>query len=113
MRLFVAVTDNDWFKLHASKSDVAEVNFWRPSPTATFVALERIAPVQVSLAGQLHYGRRVLHALPPATNQPGVGDVPGRKRSPVARGNAGASRALPTRVNRAKPESAHWLHHAG
>lgn len=39
MRLYVAVTDNDWFALHASKSEVEEVNFWRPSPEATFKAL--------------------------------------------------------------------------
>jgi len=40
MRLFVAVTDNDWFSLHASKEFVDEVNFWRPSPQATFKVLE-------------------------------------------------------------------------
>jgi len=40
MRIFVAVTDRDWFTLHASKSKVDEVNFWRPSPTATFKALQ-------------------------------------------------------------------------
>ena len=40
MRLFVAVTDNDWFSLHASKKTVEEVNFWRPSPDASFKALE-------------------------------------------------------------------------
>jgi putative restriction endonuclease len=40
MRLFVAVTDNDWFALHASKAAVEEVNFWRPSPEATFKALQ-------------------------------------------------------------------------
>jgi putative restriction endonuclease len=40
MRLYVAVTDNDWFALHASKTDVEEVNFWRPSPEATFKALQ-------------------------------------------------------------------------
>ena len=39
MNFFVAVTDYDWFQLHASKSDVAEVNFWRPSPEASFKAL--------------------------------------------------------------------------
>lgn len=39
MRLFVAVTDNDWFALHASASRVDEVNFWRPTPEATFRAL--------------------------------------------------------------------------
>jgi len=40
MRLYVAVTDNDWFDLHASKTEVEEVNFWRPSPEATFKALQ-------------------------------------------------------------------------
>jgi hypothetical protein len=41
MRLFVAVTDKDWFALDASKPNVEEVNFWRPSPDATFKALHR------------------------------------------------------------------------
>jgi putative restriction endonuclease len=48
MRLYVAVTDKDWFALHASKPEVEEVNFWRPSPDATFKALqpgERTLPV--------------------------------------------------------------------
>ena len=40
MRLFLAVTDNDWFAQHAAKSGVDEVNFWRPSPDATFKALQ-------------------------------------------------------------------------
>jgi putative restriction endonuclease len=40
MRIFVAITDNDWYQLHASRTHVDEVNFWRPSPTANFVALQ-------------------------------------------------------------------------
>ncbi len=40
MRLFVAVTDSEWFNLHASNSRVDEVNFWRPSPDASFKALQ-------------------------------------------------------------------------
>ena len=40
MRLYVAVTDKDWFALHASKPEVEEVNFWRPSPDAAFKALQ-------------------------------------------------------------------------
>ncbi len=39
MRIFVGVTDKDWFTLHASRPHVDEVNFSRPSPTATFKAL--------------------------------------------------------------------------
>jgi hypothetical protein len=38
-RIFVAITDNNWYQLHASRTNVDEVNFWRPSPTANFVAL--------------------------------------------------------------------------
>lgn len=40
MRLYIGVTDNDWFALHAGKQSVDEVNFWRPSPDATFKALQ-------------------------------------------------------------------------
>jgi putative restriction endonuclease len=40
MRIFLGVTDKDWFSLHTARPDVDEVNFWRPSPTATFKALE-------------------------------------------------------------------------
>jgi putative restriction endonuclease len=40
MRIFVGITDQDWFDLHASRTNVDEVNFWRPSPTATFKALQ-------------------------------------------------------------------------
>ena len=40
MNFFVAVTDYDWFQLHASKPRVDEVNFWRPSSEAPFKALQ-------------------------------------------------------------------------
>ncbi len=40
MRIFIGVTDKDWFTLHASRPSVDEVNFWRPSPTAAFKALD-------------------------------------------------------------------------
>jgi putative restriction endonuclease len=40
MRIFVGVTDKDWFTLHGSRAQVDEVNFWRPSPSATFKALD-------------------------------------------------------------------------
>jgi hypothetical protein len=39
MRLFVGVTDWEWFRLHASKPRVDEVNFWTPSPDLPFRAL--------------------------------------------------------------------------
>lgn len=40
MSFFVAVTDYDWFLLHASKTRLEEVNFWRPSSEASFKALK-------------------------------------------------------------------------
>lgn len=40
MRLYVAVTNNDWFALHASKNQVDEVNFWRPSAGTNFKVLQ-------------------------------------------------------------------------
>ena len=40
MRIFVGVTDKNWFTLLSSRSNTDEVNFWRPSPSATFKALD-------------------------------------------------------------------------
>jgi putative restriction endonuclease len=40
MRIFVSVTDKDWFTFQSSRATVDEVNFWRPSPNATFRALD-------------------------------------------------------------------------
>ena len=40
MRLWVGITDYEWFKLHESKESVEEVNFWRPSSQQGFNVLE-------------------------------------------------------------------------
>ena len=40
MRLWVGITDYEWFKLHESKESVEEVNFWRPSSQQVFNVLE-------------------------------------------------------------------------
>jgi hypothetical protein len=42
MNFFVAVTNYDWFLLHASKPGVEEVNFWRPSSTAHGIVIVNI-----------------------------------------------------------------------
>jgi putative restriction endonuclease len=39
MRMYVAITDKNWFKLHSSSVGVEEVNFWRPSSKTSFNAL--------------------------------------------------------------------------
>jgi putative restriction endonuclease len=40
VRLYVGITDYDWFKLHASKEFVEEVNFWHPSSRLGFQVLQ-------------------------------------------------------------------------
>jgi putative restriction endonuclease len=56
MKIFVGVTDYDWFRLLASKPHVEEVNFWRPSSTATFKALSYGEPFLF----KLHYPRNFI-----------------------------------------------------
>jgi putative restriction endonuclease len=43
MNLFVAVTDNDWYRFHAARQP-DEVNFWRPGGGAGFSALQEGEP---------------------------------------------------------------------
>jgi hypothetical protein len=40
MKLYIGVTDNDWFRFLRSLSGVEEVNFWQPGGKATFKALK-------------------------------------------------------------------------
>ena len=39
MRVFVGVTDKDWYGLLASRPGIEEVNFWQPSGSSQFRAL--------------------------------------------------------------------------
>ncbi len=41
MRLYVGVTDQDWFDYLRSQPGIDEVNFWQPSPNAEFRALNK------------------------------------------------------------------------
>ncbi len=40
MKLWIGVTDNDWFRFLRSLSGVEEVNFWRPGGKGEFKALK-------------------------------------------------------------------------
>jgi hypothetical protein len=40
VRLYVGITDYDWFKLHAANPLVEEVNFWKPSSQRGFKVLQ-------------------------------------------------------------------------
>ncbi|MFQ5744212.1 MAG: hypothetical protein ACE5HV_11570 [Acidobacteriota bacterium] len=41
MKLWVGVTDNDWFRFFSGIPDLDEVNFWQPRGARRFKALER------------------------------------------------------------------------
>jgi len=56
MRIYVGITDYNWYLLHSSKHNLEEVNFWRPSPGSTFKAL---APGELFLF-KLHYPHNVI-----------------------------------------------------
>ena len=49
MRLFVAVTDYEWFQVHAAQASAEEVNFWQPSPDSVFKALSPGEPLLFKL----------------------------------------------------------------
>ena len=49
MRLFVAVTDNDWFRFLRAQPGIDEVNFWRPGGQQPFRALSRDEPLLFKL----------------------------------------------------------------
>jgi putative restriction endonuclease len=55
MKLFVAVTDYQWYSLHASKPQIEEVNFWKPSTGGTFKALQVGEPVLFKLHAPRNY----------------------------------------------------------
>jgi len=41
MQIYVGITDGDWYQLLSSRDDIDEVNFWQPSGSTQFRALER------------------------------------------------------------------------
>lgn len=49
MNLFLAVTDNDWFRFLRSRAPLPEVNFWRPGGTARFRVLAPGEPLLFKL----------------------------------------------------------------
>jgi len=49
MNLFLAVTDNEWFRFLRSRAPLDEVNFWRPGGTAGFRALHPGEPLLFKL----------------------------------------------------------------
>jgi putative restriction endonuclease len=52
VKLYVGITDYDWFKLHSSNPAVEEVNFWKPSSQTRFNALQPNEPFLFKLKGR-------------------------------------------------------------
>ena len=40
MKLYVGVTDNDWYRFLSERPDIDELNFWQPSGNRNFAVLE-------------------------------------------------------------------------
>jgi len=55
MKIFIAVTDNDWFEMLSHLDDVDEVNFWQPSGRTRFQALQPGEPFLFKLHSPLNY----------------------------------------------------------
>ena len=55
MKLYVGITDYDWFNLHSSKHFVEEVNFWRPSSRMGFNVLKWGEPFLFKLHSPLNF----------------------------------------------------------
>ncbi len=49
MNLFLAVTDNDWFRFLRSRAPIEEVSFWRPGGEAGLLALHPGEPLLFKL----------------------------------------------------------------
>ena len=54
VKLYVGITDYDWFKLHSSKQSVEEVNFWKPSSQLGFRVLQWGEPFLFKLHAPLN-----------------------------------------------------------
>ncbi|HVT59670.1 MAG TPA: HNH endonuclease [Thermoanaerobaculia bacterium] len=55
MNLWIAVTDNDWFRFLRSQSHLDEVNFWQPGASGTFRRLQSGEPFLFKLHSPENY----------------------------------------------------------
>jgi putative restriction endonuclease len=55
MKLWVGITDYDWFRFHSAKEKVEEVNFWSPSSNVPFRALSLGGPFLFKLKSARNY----------------------------------------------------------
>ena len=55
MKIFVGITDSDWFNILSNLSNIDEVNFWQPSGKTQFRALKPGEPFLFKLHSPLNY----------------------------------------------------------
>jgi len=55
MRFFVGITDDDWFSYLSASGPIDEVNFWQPSASRQFKALQPGEPFLFKLHSPKHY----------------------------------------------------------
>lgn len=102
VRLFVAVTDKSWFDQLSASAPHDEVNFWQPSGTTQFRALQpgELFPLQAACAKQLHRWRRHFRPRVDRTAFPGVGCLRPEERCFQPRRDADTNRELSSRLDR-------------
>jgi hypothetical protein len=75
----IGVTDYEWFRLHAAKQSVEEVNFWRPSPDMPFRSLQPGEPLLFKLHAPRNFiAGSLLHEVPSTSHYAGN---PGESRN--------------------------------
>ena len=65
MRLFIGITDGDWFRFLAERPELDEVNFWQPGGSRLFRALSPGEPFLFKLHHPDHFivgGGMLAHA---------------------------------------------------
>jgi hypothetical protein len=55
MRLYVGITDHDWYRFLSGRPDLDEVNFWQPSGSRTFRVLQPGEPLLFKLHSPLNF----------------------------------------------------------
>ena len=105
MKLWIGITDDDWFEFPSGRPDLDEVNFWQPSGSRAFRVLAPGEPFLFKLHAPNHLiaRRRILRPVLRSTGRPRPGRLPGEERRRVARAGVRAGRNIIASI-RAAPD---------
>ena len=72
MKLYVGVTDNDWYRFLSQLSNVDEVNFWQPGGTHLFKPFQgsQVSGLVMDIFRQRTASRRILWTRKPTLFAP-------------------------------------------